>query len=121
MELNLTIGEAREFFGELYYGEHHFPSQLKEFGYGWRMDHYGDLSTFDFNVLTRLVLMAHQKCIRVSIMPLNFKHIKICIWKRTRDGGISTGHPTIEQAIDKFVNYDRYGRKIEPDTLTQNK
>lgn len=101
---HLTKEEATAFFSELYYGEHHIPKhQVHEFGYGWMVKHdRGDLATFDYNELTRLVLMAHDKCIRVSISPLSKSTLQIAIWKRQREGSMSERHPTLEQAIEKF-------------------
>jgi len=104
----LTNEEATKFFAEFYGGEHHIPGhKLYRFGDGWIAKHYcghGDLATYDFNSLTRLVLMAHRDCYRVCIMPLNFNTIKIAIHKRSPDGGWSTGHPTIETALEEFNN-----------------
>jgi hypothetical protein len=101
---HLTKAEATEFFAEFYDGRHHIPkSGVKEFGDGWYVSHNrGDLATYDYNQLTRLVLMGHDKCIRVSVAPSNFNTLKICIWKRQREGGMSSRHPTLEQAIEKF-------------------
>lgn len=101
---NLTKEEATAFFSELYYGEHHIPKhQVLEFGYGWMVKHdRGDLATWDYNELTRLVLMAHDKCIRVSVNPISKTVIGIAIWKRLREGSMSERHPTLEQAIEKF-------------------
>lgn len=102
----MTKEEATEFFSELYGGEHHIPKhQVFEYGYGWMVKHdRGDLATYDYNALTRLVLMAHDKCIRVSVEALNMNTIKVAIWKREREGGMSERHPTIEYAIEKFRN-----------------
>jgi len=33
--------------------------------------------------------------------------IKICIWKRKREGNLMDSHPTIEQAIELFNNNGR--------------
>lgn len=100
---HLTKDEAIIFFSEFYRGEHHIPGKITEFGHGWQVKHdRGDIATFDYNKLTTLVLMAHDKCIRVSIMPYNFNTLKICIWKRNRNGGFSNRHPTIQQAIDEY-------------------
>lgn len=101
---SLTRQEAIDFFAEFYGGEHHFPKGgVKEFGDGWVVNHnQGDLATYDFDKLTNLVIMAHDKCIRVSVFPYNFNTLRIAIWKRQREGGMSLRHPTIEQAIEKF-------------------
>lgn len=100
----LTYDEAIKFFAELYNGEHHIPDQkCFPFGQGFIVKHdRGDLATFDFDMLTRLVLMAHRDCYRASVFPFGTNKLKIAIWKRTREGSFSHRHPTIEQAIDKF-------------------
>jgi hypothetical protein len=100
---NLTNEEAIEFFSEFYRGQHHIPGKVKEFGYGWMVNHdRGDLATYDYNQLTRLVLMAHHYCYRVEIQPSSPRHLKIAIWKRKREGGMAARHPTIETAIEDF-------------------
>jgi hypothetical protein len=101
----LTLEEATDFFSELYHGEHHIPGlKVHEWGDGWCVKHdRGGLSTFDYNELTRLVLMGHDKCYRVDIYPLSPRHLRIAIWKRYgREGGFSSRHPTIEQAIESY-------------------
>ena len=96
----LSIEEATAFFSELYHGAHHIPGKIKPFGRGWVVTHNrGDLATYDYNELTRLVIMAHDKCYRVGIMHYNFNSLKIAIWKRKRDGAMHERHPTIEDAI----------------------
>jgi hypothetical protein len=102
--LPMTIEEATDFFEELYYGTHHFPNKIKAFGSGWSMNHFGDLSTYDGNLLTRLVFLAHDKCYRAEIQHSSSKYcLKICIWKRyVREGSIEKRHPTIETALDKW-------------------
>lgn len=105
--MELPKEDAMKFFSDYYYGEHHIPNyKLYEFGEGWMVKHdRGDLATYDFDGLTRLVLMAHEKAYRVSIMPLNFNTIKIAIWKRQREGGMTQKHPTIEEAIETYELY----------------
>jgi len=100
----MTKQEATYFFSELYGGEHHIPKhKVFECGNGWAVKHdRGDLATYDYNDLTRLVLLAHDMCYRASISPINFNTVEIAIWPRKREGGMSERHPTIEQAIERF-------------------
>lgn len=101
--VHLTKEEATAFFSELYYGEHHLPSKVKEFGYGFVVEDFAGMATFDSSTLTRLVIMAHDQCIRAEIRPSNPRTMKICIWKRQgREGEMSLRHPTLEQAIEKL-------------------
>lgn len=94
---------AEEFFGELYYGKHHIPGKIKPWGTGWCVNHYGSLATFDFDELTRLVFLSHDRCIRAEIQNSGPRMVKICIWQREgREGGISERHPTIKEALSKW-------------------
>lgn len=102
-----TQEEATSFFSEYYRGEHHIPGcKVKKFGFnGWCVsDDRGGLDTYDFNQLTRLVFMAHEKCIRVEIAPLSSSRLRIAIWKRKRDGSMSQRHPDLQTAIEQFKN-----------------
>jgi hypothetical protein len=104
----MTKDHAIAFFAEFYLGVHHIPARgccgshgVKEFGTGWSVNHYGDLSSFDFDSLTRLVFLAHDRCVRVEVMNSGPRRVKIAIWKRAgREGEIWARHPTLEQAIE---------------------
>lgn len=100
--VTLTEPEARAFFSDFYGGEHHFPAKLKPYGLGWAMSHFGVLSTFDADDLTRLVLLAHERCIRVQVEQGGPNRLRIAIWKREREGCLYERHPTIEQALERF-------------------
>jgi hypothetical protein len=98
----LSKEEATEFFSIFYRGEHHFPGELKKFGEGWAMSYLGGLSTFDLNDLTRLVFLAHDKCIRVDVSQGGPNRLRLAVWKRKREGSLYERHPTIEQALEKW-------------------
>lgn len=100
----LTEQEAIQFFSDFYGGQHHIPGyKPKQFGLGWCVNHdRGDLATYDFTGLTRLVLMGHDRCIRVSLQAKRNGIIEIAIHKREREGSMDRRHPTIEKAIDNF-------------------
>ncbi|HPM27334.1 MAG TPA: hypothetical protein PLD96_08320 [Methanothrix sp.] len=99
--MKLDKEEAVAFFREFYGGEHHFPSELKPYGEGWSMSHFGSMATFDDNRLTRLVILAHKHCIRAQIAQGGPNRLRIAIWKRKREGSLCERHPTMEQAIHK--------------------
>ena len=91
--------QALDFFSTFYGGEHHIPSEIKPFGFGWSVFHHGDLSSYDCDFLTRLIFLAHDKAIRASVMPRGPRGIQITIWQRGREGKISERHPTIAEAL----------------------
>ncbi len=96
--------ECAQLFRDLFYGWHHLDGVVKEFGSGVSINTYGGrLGTFDYDGLTRLVLMAHDRMIRAYIAQGGPGRVKIILHKRhTREGSIIERHPTIEEAIAKF-------------------
>ena len=65
------------------------------------------LATFDFDHLTRLVIGAHDECIRVEVEPKTFRHLRINMWPRKgRTGSMFERHPTMEQAVRKYRGLD---------------
>jgi hypothetical protein len=98
----MTKEQAEDFFGIIYRGKHNLPSQVKPFGNGWSIIHNGAISSFDFNEMTQLVFLAHDRCCRVSAMAGGMK-LKLVVWgDRERVGGFSERHPTIDEAMAKW-------------------
>ncbi len=98
--MKMSLEEARDFLGSIYGGTHNLPGEVKPFGYGWCLNHQGDLATFDGDQLTRLVFLAHDRCVRVSILNSGPRMVRIVIHPRMgREGGFSVKHPTIEDAL----------------------
>lgn len=102
---------AKAMLSRVYQGLHHVqslrvlsPSQVTCL-------HYGDLSTYDWDRLTRLVLAAHEYCIRVSISQGGPRTVRITLTPRiNRDGcPMSERHPTIHEAIERYNRRERSG------------
>ena len=99
----LTEEEATTFFANFYFGEHHIPGKVKRWGSGFCVEHSSGMSTFDYNSLTRFVVMCHDNCIRGEIMPSSQRHMKVIIHKRQgRDGEITYRHPELEYHVSKI-------------------
>lgn len=61
---------------------------------------YGGLTSYDNPLLTRLVIGAHERALRVAVEPANPMYLRIVIYPRTRaDRGVMVYHPTIEEAV----------------------
>ncbi len=89
---------------DAYRGIHHVkPGEIKKFADDhWEVSVYEDISTYDYDVLTRLVLAAHKYAVRVSIKSSGPRLLKLTLFARKRDAGMTERHPTIQQAIDKY-------------------
>lgn len=81
-------------------GDHHLPD-VYEYGRGIKCSVYsGKLSTWDFNYLTRLVVLAHDRCIRVEIVQGAPGRVGLVLHRRhCRDGATHDRHPTMDEAI----------------------
>lgn len=88
-----------------FHGIHHCPT-IKKKGDAdfqrWETNHSGDLATFDFDGLTRLVIAAHFYCVRVSVRSSGPGMIKILIHNRKgRTGSLfSVRHATMTEALE---------------------
>lgn len=63
------------------------------------------MSTFDFDRLTWLVLLSHDRCIRVSVDPGTFRQLKLLFHPRERHEqgmSFSKAMPTMEDHIAKL-------------------
>ena len=108
--LRLTREDAVAFFGALYRGEHHIPNGSRRgadgvtpYGLGWCVDDDStDWATFDFSELTRLVFLAHDRCLRVEMTPARNGKLKIAIGRREREGAQGRRHPTLEKAVEAW-------------------
>ena len=67
----------------------------------WTCLHYGDIATYDFDDLTRLVFAAHEFCVRISIQNGGPRRLKIVVHDRKFrvSDSTPTRHPTIDTAL----------------------
>lgn len=94
-----------------WHGIHHCPDIEKEEN-RWTMDVHEHLSTWDFDWLTRLVIGAHDYCVRVTIAPRSNRTLRIMLHPRnSRTDGMSQRHPTLEEAI---ANIRKSPHHLEP-------
>lgn len=82
-------------------GEHHLDGIVRPAGRGIRINtRVHGMATWDFDYLTRLVVLAHDRCIRVEFQSSGPGLIAVVCHKRhTREGDMALRHPTIEDHI----------------------
>ena len=97
------------------HGFHHCMN-LRQCGKGVAIDEVGEVATYDFDGLARLVVLAHDECVRVGISQetrevsfeghtYNESSLVITFHPRKRDGEKSwMRHPTLEEAALKARN-----------------
>lgn len=93
---------------------HHAP-KIHKFYVGsefehWEINYGGDLSTWDFSALTRLVASAHKNCVGVSMLSSGPSLVKIRLYPRfKREGSITERHPTMEEHLILLERKYSYG------------
>ena len=92
-----------DLLAKVFHGEHNVPP-VRSFGKGIKCHvHSGQLATFDFDYLTRLVVLGHDQCIRVEVCQGGPGTVGVVLFKRhTREGRMTERHPTMEDAMAKI-------------------
>jgi hypothetical protein len=91
-----------KFVAELFRGFHHVCGVFKPLGSGIEISVSNGnwAATYDYDGLTRAVIMAHDQMIRFEIAPSGPRMLKLCLFQRhKRDGRMHERHPTIEDAV----------------------
>lgn len=89
-----------ELIADMERGFHHLRAKIKPWGNGISYCRTGRIATWDFAELSRLVVFAHDRCIRIEIGPAAPNRIRIIAHRRhKRDGSMMERHPTIEEHI----------------------
>jgi|SRR5688572_3797331 len=89
------------FFADLRGGFHHIGAEPKKCGKGIEINcPYGCWSTWDFNDLTRAVVMSHDRMVRFEILPGGPGRLKFNLHKRhNRSGQMYERLPELEEHI----------------------
>lgn len=99
-----TLGEAvADILGQVQRGIYHNSDDTARVDWGngrcitvpWS----APLSTFDYGTLTELVVLCHDRAIRLEIQPQSSKCVRLLFHQRRRDGDLSLSQrmPTLEQ------------------------
>ncbi len=102
------LGRAvADFLGELFLGIYHLDiSALHKVE--WGNNHHIIVSigwkswaTYDYDLLTRLVFLAHHMALRVELQPSRNQYVRLMFHQKSRSGKYES-HPTLRQAVERF-------------------
>lgn len=98
--------ECYQLLCDLMGGEHHLEGGVIAWGDGVYYNQISAIATFDFNLLTVAVVLAHDRCIRLEVRPAGPSQIGLALHKRhSREGSTSKRHPTLEVAVAAARRY----------------
>lgn len=102
--------ECAGFLRDLFRGFHHVIGTVKPAtarGIQF-LAHHPHMATFDYNNLTRAVIMAHDRCIRFEVAAGTPGKLRLLLHKRSgRQGQMHERHPTMTQALYAFYEAAR--------------
>lgn len=98
--------ECLRMLSDLVNGFHHLFGKIHADGQNDQirciLEAHNCLATYDYRDLTRLVVMAHDRCIRAEIQPAGRSTLTIILTKRSREGSQELRHPTLEENVTKI-------------------
>ena len=87
-------------------GFHHVDKPTLETGTFFTCRPYSELATWDYSQLTKLVVVAHELCVRAAIRPASGRVLKVCLSPRAPlsevENKMVLGHPTLAEHLEKL-------------------
>jgi hypothetical protein len=105
--------EVAQFLDDLI-GFHRIEPDLRE-KVDWTNDHHiiipfpshFQLHTWDYDLLTRLVVFSHDRMMRVEVNPRHYRWLELVFHKRhTREGQLWERMPTLEDHVEMIRGRD---------------
>jgi len=92
-----------QLIAQVFGGFHHLP-EFKKYGEGVKViPHQHDLATYDYSHLTHLVILAHARCIRVSVASAGMRLALFAFARDPNAKDMMRRHATLSEAIAKFA------------------
>jgi hypothetical protein len=119
-EISVFGRKVANLLGDVFAGIYHIESAVLSRKVDWGCTYrikialYGGVSTYDHDLLTRLVVLAHDRCIRLEINGAAHGYLHLIFTPRVgRDADLYNRHPTMEEAIRVVrVNCKRPGAEV---------
>lgn len=106
-EMSSLGKKVADILGNVYLGIYHVKQKDLD-KVDWKNERYivirirDELSTYDLNRLTLLVIACHEQAVRVQISGRAKNYLELMFHERRRNGNSFERHPTIEQAIASY-------------------
>jgi len=78
--------------------------RIRECGNGIEFCLVDDLSTWDWNQLTNVVLYAHAHRVRVELSPAPPHRLRVCLHAREATGSTTERHPGLVELVEMVMN-----------------
>ena len=102
--------EVANILGQVWRGIYHLENEIKNARTVWsNAEHIeivirGNLATWDYDKLTALVILSHDRAVRMEISGASNNYLRLRFHPRERTGFLRQRHPTLEDAIEYTRN-----------------
>ena len=108
-------------------GIYNAPVTSWDWNYGWGAVSVlwkRELSTFDFDSLTTLVLLCHEARMRLCVESAGPRMMRLTFWQREATGSWAKRHPNIDEAVAAFrkrmpADHRVFYRSVEAQSVDQ--
>jgi hypothetical protein len=93
--------EAANILGQVYQGIYHIQDAVGRTD--WSNPHHievtlnGELASWDFNHLTSLIVLCHDRAVRVAVEGTARRYLTLRFHRRRRQGGTDERHPHLDE------------------------
>ena len=105
--IGLPFAEKIELFIAYVFGGRHHTRAVEFKENHYLIKFWDDLTTWDGNKLTKVVVASHDLGLRVDVEPNGMRGLRLMIHNRTQRESIMKGHPTLEQHLEKIGRVSR--------------
>jgi hypothetical protein len=100
--IELTLSKKVERFIDFVFGGKQPTIQIANGKFWFEIRFNFDVSTWDGNIMTKIVVASHDLGLRASLVPSSLPGFKLTLVNRKERGGFINGHPTLEQHLERI-------------------
>jgi hypothetical protein len=101
--IELTLSEKVDLFIDYVFGGRHHTTKVINHNSWYEVKFYQDVASWDFSIMTKMVVASHDLGLRSSIEANGLRGLKVLLHNRkSREGLMHQRHPTLEQHLERI-------------------
>jgi len=100
--IDLSLLAKVDLFIDFVFGGRHHTKKIIEHSNCFEVKFWQDVSTWDGNIMTKIVVASHDLGLRASLDANGTRGLKLTLHNRATRQSMTHGHPTLEQHLEKI-------------------
>jgi hypothetical protein len=100
--IDLSLLAKVDLFIDFVFGGRHHTRRVTEYPNCFEIRFWQDVATWDGNIMTKIVVASHDLGLRASLDANGMRGLKLTLHSRATRAASMTGHPTLEQHLEKI-------------------